>query len=120
MKPEYIDITDVPGFIRMAYRDVVDLYGGDVTGYEGGYFGVALPQQPELSGLCQTLRNLGLDCVRMAYFPLGSDRAPEQQRHFGPGTAAAPRGQRPGYWLFAKFAVRREALDREAREQQPH
>lgn len=93
---------------RMAAREIVDSCGGMVSGYHGGCLQVALPSDRDSCvELTRGLEALGLEGEqRWTYFPLGSDNPPESLRHFGPGTAAAPRGDRPGYWKYRNFFVR--------------
>ena len=96
-----------PAELRMAARDIVDDAGGYVAGYYGGKLQVAVPSDHvKWAEMRSKLRDIGLvGEERITYFPLGSDQPPETLRHFGPGTAAAPRGDRPSYWLYQNFYV---------------
>lgn len=89
---------DWPEGPRMAVRHVIEWLGGDIAGYCSDSVQVRMPAPGEsFRTLCEVLRAAGLDDGQAFYFPIGSENVPEGQRHFGPGTAAAPRGDRPSY-----------------------
>lgn len=100
--------ADMPGEFRMAAREIIDDAGGMIAGYYNGACQVALPSDPDA---CRQLTD-GLAALGMAgedritWFPLGSDNPPESLRHFGIGTAACPRGDRPGYWKYRNYLVK--------------
>lgn len=92
---------------RLSALRVVEDNGGAVCGYNGIYLQVALPSDLEsCNRLTAGLTKLGMrGCDRITWFPLGSDNPPDSLRHFGPGTAACPRGDRPGYWKYRNYYV---------------
>ncbi|GAF74571.1 unnamed protein product [marine sediment metagenome] len=96
---------DQPAELRLAVHSAVSDAGGVVAGYHGSDCQVALPVSAEACDkLVTALRSLGvIGDDRVTWFPLGSDNPRETLRHFGPGTAAAPRGDRPSYWKYRNF-----------------
>lgn len=99
--------ADMPNDYRMRAREIIDNAGGMVSGYYDDALQVALPAD---DNACRTmadaLERMGLNGEpRFTWFPLGSDNPPESLRHFGIGTAACPRGDRPSYWKYRSFYV---------------
>ena len=95
-----IAFCDLPDSQRIACRDAIDAAGGDVAGYYGECVQVNLPRP---SGpFLKAMEAIGLELKKdsLWFFPLGSDRAPEHQRHDGnyPGSR--------GFWLCGNFRVR--------------
>jgi hypothetical protein len=103
--PEQRDILEMPTDDRLRARAVVDEAGGMVAGYCDGGFTVALPADPAACRkIDEGLKMLGLIGEhRITWVPLCSDSPPESMRHYGPGTAVAPRGDRPMYWKYRNF-----------------
>ena len=92
---------------RMESRGIVDFWGGEVAGYYDDALQVALPANREdCTSMARALEKIGMvggDSI--TWFPLGSDNPPESLRHFGNGSAACPRGDRPSYWKYRSFYV---------------
>jgi hypothetical protein len=82
---------------RMAYRDAVENAGGSVAGYNGEWLQVALPRPCGPFFRAMELAGLELNDASLHYFPLGTDRPPDDLRHDGryPGSR--------GFWLFGRF-----------------
>ena len=101
--------TDLPETERIAVRGVVEDMGGLVSSYAGGHLSVALPSDGIATAALRRQLREGYSLIMgetITYFPLGSDKPPHGMRHFGPGTAAAPRGDRPSYWCYARFTLK--------------
>ena len=100
--------SDMPEEYRMKARAIIDDNGGMVSMYHRGVQ-VAMPNTFDgQNNIRQGLEAMGLmpeggNNYTLTYFPIGGDNPPEQLRHFGPGTAAAPRGDRPSYWMYVNF-----------------
>jgi len=123
MQPTYLDelrkmepnhsktFAEMPNWYRMEIRDIVDDNGGMISHYDGPAISVALPSNVISAGaITAGLAKRGMmpgDTV--TYFPIGGDNPPESMRHFGPGTATAPRGDQPSYWLYRRYTVEQEA-----------
>jgi hypothetical protein len=99
--------SDMPDDFRMAARKAVDSAGGYVSGYHDSALQVALPVDRDACvTMTAALTDLGLVAEdRFTWFPLGSDNPPDSLRHFGTGTAACPKGDRPSYWKYRNFHV---------------
>jgi hypothetical protein len=89
---------DLPDAIRLAYRDAVTDAGGIVCGYDRTNMQVALPNPS--GAFYEAMQKAGLLLVAgsLHYFPLGSDKPPDNLRHDGnyPGSR--------GFWCYARFA----------------
>lgn len=97
--------TDLPASLRMAIRSAIEKTGADNIDYlADGRIQVSLPAEKSMTAV-QNIERLGFKECGGYYFPLGTDAAPERLRHFGPGTAAAPRGDKPSYWLRWTFKL---------------
>jgi len=96
--------SDLPAICRFAAREMIEDCGGYVAGYVPGGLTVALPRVGALRLINQMVM-AGFADRGGCLFPLGSDNPPDSLRHFGSGSAAAPRGDRPGYWLYWRFTV---------------
>jgi hypothetical protein len=106
-------------FYELAYgerdrlRAGIALAGGEDIDYlPCGWIQVALPVEGPM-GCVRKIELLGFRERGGHYFPLGSDKAPARLRHYGPGTGAAPRGERPGYWLYWTFELRDQEVSDE-------
>lgn len=101
------DFSEMPNEFRMRAREIVDNAGGSVASYCDGSLDVALPSDTEAcAAMSDELIAMGLmPEAHSTWFPLGSDNPPASMRHFGTGTAACPRGDRPGYWRYRRFFV---------------
>ena len=97
--------VDMPHDFRMAARTIVDDAGGLVEGYCDDAIVVCLPADVDACRkMTQALESMGLvGEQRWTLFPLGSDNPPESLRHYGTGSAACPRGDRPSYWKYRRF-----------------
>lgn len=99
-----IRFSELPDKKRFFYRNVIEGLGGYVAEYNGKFVTVALPRE-DGSLLIQTMRKLGLDVQDICFFPLCSDKPPEDLRHNGPYN---PKPNPPGYWQYANFYVKTE------------
>lgn len=92
-----IAFSDLPHCERFRLLNAIDAHGGDVAGYCGNAVQIALPTQ--WREFIAAMAALGLVIVPGSRhcFPLGSDNAPEHQRHDAnyPGSRA--------FWMFASF-----------------
>lgn len=97
----------MPNEFRMKAREIIDTAGGMVAGYYGGACQVAMPADEgdcrEMTRQLEAAGLIGED--RFTWFPLGSDNPPDTLRHYGIGSAACPRGDRPSYWKYRNFFV---------------
>lgn len=89
--------VDLPGETRMQYRAAVEAAGGDPVGYYDGRLQVAIPSPSGPFFRAMAEIGLRIQPGSLQYFPLGSDKAPDHQRHDGsyPGSR--------GFWLFANL-----------------
>ena len=92
-----IPFSDLPHDERFRLRNAIDAHGGYVSGYYGDAVQVALPTQ--WREFITTMAAIGLVIVPGSRhcFPLGSDNAPEHQRH----DANYPNSK--GFWMYANF-----------------
>jgi hypothetical protein len=99
--------SDQPDQLRQSVCNAVYDAGGMIAGYYGGAVQVALPADPDACRkLADSLRALGMRGENsITWFPLGSDNPPDSLRHYGAGTVACPRGDRPGYWKYRNYFV---------------
>ena len=94
-------ITDLSDTDRFAMREAIENAGGFVAMYQDECMLVAASRP--FSDWYQKVRSAGFSIAdSITYFPLGSDSPPDHLRHYGPGGPVAPRGDRPGYWLYSK------------------
>lgn len=88
----------LPHALRMELRDVIERHGGGVEGYQDDSVIVAIPR-PSARFYAAMADDGRLEVVEssICYFPLGTDQAPEHQRHDGryPGSR--------GFWLLGRW-----------------
>ena len=88
---------DLPDAKRMAFRDAIDIAGGQIEGYCGADVQVSIPSP---SGpFFEAMELAGLELIESSVylFPLGSDSPPQHMRHDG-----RYKGSK-GFWLYARF-----------------
>lgn len=98
-----VSFADLPDEQRYSLYKAIEATGADVQEYADQGVTVALPS-PAGDAMRQ-ISELGLELASLWYFPLGSDKPMDALRHYGPGTATAPRGDHPSYWLKAHYLV---------------
>lgn len=106
-----MNFVDASNEYRMRIRDIVDDNGGAILDYNtAGGITIAQPNMLDMmANMQKALEAEGmLTDGTVTYFPLGTDNAPQHQRHYGPGTAAAPRGDTPSYWRYIRFTLKPE------------
>src|SRR4029453_2019288 len=84
-------------------QHIENLTGAESAGYYGRAIQLALSNRWPIGKQIAAIESLRLKSTGGCYFPLCSDKPQPHLRHFGPGTAAAPRGDHPSYWLYWNF-----------------
>lgn len=97
---------------RMKIREAIEnLTGAEPMGYPDGNLQLALSSRWPIGKQLEFISALGLRPCGGCFFPLCSDKPQAHLRHFGPGTAISPRGDRPSYWLFWNFEPTEQLRD---------
>lgn len=99
------EFYDRPDRERAAIRDSINALGGTIKAYENGGLTVSMPTDSDnAQAIRLLLKGYGLPLADSVYFPLGTDKPPETQRHYGP----YPRTGYPGFWNFEQFNTTEE------------
>ncbi len=97
--------TDLSDARRMELRAGIEATGADCIEYlSDGRIQIALPADHPMTAVYK-IESLGFRECGGHYFPLGTDKPLTSLRHFGPGTHAAPKGDKPSYWLYWTFKL---------------
>ncbi len=99
-----IPFSDLPDNERMRFRYAIEEAGGGVEMYHENDVMCCLPNPwPQF---IEKMARIGLVWVRGSnvYWPLGSDRYPDHQRHDGPHTTKAMIGYK-GFYMSGRFNV---------------
>jgi len=99
---QHTAFADWPEHPRMTFRMVLCDLGGDVRAYSTTGVDVSMPKGYEAqTAITAYAAAIGLTVKDSYWFPLGTDKPPEQQRH----THNQPYTDAPGYWFIVRFDI---------------
>ncbi len=107
-----MNFVDLPTERRLDLRRYLENKTGmEIAGYVNNNLQVAFSNRMTISEQISIAHDMGLLYTGGCLFPICSDNPAAHLRHYGSGSAAAPRGDRPSYWHYGNFTVQEPHLD---------